>query len=177
MPALLALLPTILPFMGDILTRILGDPNKAKELELAIINWAAQQDKGQLEVNKAEAESDSLFKGGWRPFIGWGCGIVLIYEYGGHQVLNWAGNVIAWFAVVIGAIVGVDMSTHLATFPQLPGIGQAIGRDGQLWEILMGMLGLGGLRTYEKVRGVASIISVGGTSPSVKLGKSLEGAR
>lgn len=168
------LLPVLLPFLGDILTRLLGDPNKAKELELAVIKWAAEQDKGQLEVNREEAKHASLFVAGWRPFVGWGCGIAVIYEFGGRQVLNWAGEVIAWSALGIAPMLGLDVTAKLAAFPVLPSIGRT---DGVLWELLFGLLGLGGLRTFEKVKGVAGVVSVGGTSPTVNLGNALKGAR
>jgi hypothetical protein len=85
----------------------------------------------QIEVNKAEAASGSLFKGGWRPFIGWVCGGAFAY----HFVLQ---------PVIVFAVLtaGVDL-------PPLPEFDMA-----SLMTVMMGMLGLGGLRTYEKQRGI-----------------------
>ena len=86
----------------------------------------------QIEVNKAEAASGSIFKGGWRPFIGWVCGGAFAY----HFVLQ--------PVIVFGVLTaGVDL-------PPLPEFDMA-----SLMTVMMGMLGLGGLRTYEKQKGIA----------------------
>ena len=88
--------------------------------------------KGQLEINKAEAASGSVFKGGWRPFIGWVCGVAFAY----HFVLQ--------PLIVFGVTAaGVDI-------PALPEFDM-----GSLMTVMMGMLGLGGLRSYEKKQGLA----------------------
>jgi len=85
----------------------------------------------QIEVNKAEAASGSIFKGGWRPFIGWVCGGAFAY----HFVLQ--------PLIVFGVLTaGVDL-------PPLPEFDMA-----SLMTVMMGMLGLGGLRTYEKQKGI-----------------------
>jgi len=85
----------------------------------------------QIEVNKAEAASGSLFKGGWRPFIGWVCGGAFAY----HFVLQ--------PVIVFGVLTaGIDL-------PPLPEFDMA-----SLMTVMMGMLGLGGLRTYEKQKGI-----------------------
>jgi hypothetical protein len=86
----------------------------------------------QIEVNKAEAASGSIFKGGWRPFIGWVCGGAFAY----HFVLQ---------PVIVFAVLaaGVDL-------PPLPEFDMA-----SLMTVMMGMLGLGGLRTYEKQKGLS----------------------
>jgi hypothetical protein len=86
----------------------------------------------QIEVNKAEASSGSLFKGGWRPFIGWVCGGAFAY----HFVLQ--------PVIVFGVLTaGIDL-------PPLPEFDMA-----SLMTVMMGMLGLGGLRTYEKQKGLS----------------------
>jgi hypothetical protein len=86
----------------------------------------------QIEVNKAEASSGSLFKGGWRPFIGWVCGGAFAY----HFVLQ--------PVIVFGVLTaGIDL-------PPLPEFDMA-----SLMTVMMGMLGLGGLRTYEKQKGIS----------------------
>jgi hypothetical protein len=87
--------------------------------------------QGQLDVNRAEASSPSAFTSGWRPAIGWVCAAALACQYIARPLLQWAG-------IVTG---------H--AWPALPGI------DGNLWELMLGMLGLGGLRTFEKTKGVA----------------------
>jgi hypothetical protein len=105
-------------------------PDKTEQ-EKAQLAAAVQLVQGQLAVNQAEAGSASVFVAGWRPFIGWVCGTALAYTYIGYPLLLWAGA--AWF----------------------PGIKPPVlGNDGMLYELLLGMLGLGGLRTFEKVKGV-----------------------
>ncbi len=85
----------------------------------------------QIEVNKAEAASGSVFKGGWRPAVGWVCASAFAY----HFVLQ----PILLFAV---ALTG----TELPTLPEFD--------MSTLLPVLGGMLGIGGLRTYEKKKGL-----------------------
>jgi len=85
----------------------------------------------QVEVNKMEAQHRSLFVAGWRPFIGWTCGIALAY----HFVLN--------------PLIMFGVSWAGVEIPELPEFDV-----GSLMTVLMGMLGLGGLRTFEKVKKV-----------------------
>jgi len=87
--------------------------------------------KGQLEINKVEAQHKSIFVSGWRPFIGWTCGIALCW----HFVLQ---PVTLFVCTYIGLII-----------PELPSFDM-----GSLMTILGGLLGLGGLRTYEKQKGL-----------------------
>ena len=86
----------------------------------------------QIEVNKAEAASGSLFKGGWRPFIGWVCGIAFAYHF-----------VIQPLIIFSVAVYGVDI-------PELPEFEMST-----LLTVLGGLLGLGTLRTYEKSKGLS----------------------
>lgn len=88
--------------------------------------------QGQLEINKQEAQHASIFVAGWRPGIGWICGIALGWNFIIQPIVSW------------GAFVyGVDLDG----MPTLD--------TNELTTILLGMLGLGGLRTYEKRLGVA----------------------
>jgi len=78
--SLLALLPTI----GKVLDKVIPDKNarQAAQFALEAADQKGELDLllGQLEVNKVEAASDSLFVAGWRPFIGWVCGVGLMYN-------------------------------------------------------------------------------------------------
>jgi len=85
----------------------------------------------QIEVNKAEAASGSIFKGGWRPAIGWVCASAFAYHFVLQPVI-----------VFIVLAAGVEL-------PPLPEFDMA-----SLMTVMMGMLGLGGLRTYEKQKGI-----------------------
>lgn len=105
---------------------------KLKDQELEIIRLAAQADAGQVEVNKAEATSSSLFVSGWRPFVGWVCGASFAYFYVIQPFLSFA------FAAV----------GHPLVLPKVD--------FGEMSAVLFGMLGLGGMRSWEKSKGVAS---------------------
>ena len=87
--------------------------------------------KGQLEINKAEAASGSVFKGGWRPFIGWVCGIAFAYHF------------------VLQPLIVFGVTAAGVEIPELPSFDM-----GSLMTVMMGMLGLGGLRSYEKKQGL-----------------------
>ena len=117
----------ISPITG-LLDKVITDKDQAAKLahEIATMSERHAQElaKGQLEVNKAEAETGSLFIGGWRPFVGWICGLGLLYNVIIAQILG------IWFTVP-----EVDASL--------------------LTPVLMGMLGIGAMRSYEKKSGVA----------------------
>jgi len=116
--------------------KFIPDRNKraeAKEqLESQMLVAMTSLVQGQLEINKQEAQHASIFVAGWRPGIGWICGIALGWNFILQPIASWAAFV-----------SGVD----LAGMPTLD--------TAQLTTILLGMLGLGGLRTYEKRLGVA----------------------
>jgi hypothetical protein len=114
---------------GTVINKIWPDKSEAEKQQLAA---AVQLVQGQLDINKAEAASGSVFIGGWRPAIGWVCAVALACQYIARPLLVWAG-------IVTG---------H--NWPMLPGL------DDNLWELMLGMLGMGGLRTLEKVKGVAA---------------------
>lgn len=134
-PALISLLP-------GILDKILPDPGAASDAKLKLMELAQKGELaaldaemklalGQLEVNKTEAASGSLFTGGWRPAIGWICAAGLGYEFLISPLLPW--------------LLSAAMGRTLPPLPDLP--------TETLMTLLFGMLGLGGLRTLEKVKG------------------------
>lgn len=119
-------------------------PNKQErekaqqEFELALVTHQTEllkvlqaSDQAQAETNKAEAAHQSLFVAGWRPFVGWVGGLAFAWMYLGQPIANWA---------IVAFNLGV-------TVPMIP--------TENMMELLMGMLGLGGLRTFEKIKGVA----------------------
>lgn len=114
---------------GNVISKIWPDKSAQEQQQLAAAVALVQ---GQLDVNKAEAASPSPWTSGWRPAIGWVCAAALAAQYIARPMLAWGG-------IVAG---------H--PFPALPGI------DDNLWQLMLGMLGLGGLRSFEKVKGVAS---------------------
>jgi len=121
--------------VSGILDKVIPDADKKAKLahELATMadTHAQQALLAQLEINKAEAASGSVFKGGWRPFVGWVCGVALLY----HFILS----PLILFGVTL---TGIEI-------PPIPEFDM-----GSLMTVLMGMLGLGGLRTYEKQKGI-----------------------
>lgn len=123
------------PLMNGVL-RLIPDKNKraeAKEqFEGQILIAMTSLVAGQIAINLKEAEHGSVFVAGWRPFIGWTCGSGLAWSF-----------VIAPMIRVIAWAFGVDVSD----MPVLD--------VGPLLTLVLGMLGLGGLRTYEKKIGVA----------------------
>lgn len=105
----------------------------AHDLATMAERHAQELAKGQLEINKAEAASGSIFKGGWRPFIGWVCGAAFAYHF------------------ILQPIIVFGVTVAGVTIPELPEFDM-----GTLMPVLMGMLGLGGLRTVEKLQGKSS---------------------
>lgn len=134
--------PTLIPLLGNLLDKFFPDPAAANDAKLKLMQMAqtgelAQLDAdlklatGQIEVNKAEAASNSLFVSGWRPFIGWTCGAAFAFKFIGGPLI-----------VVLSSYAG-----HPVTLPEFDFT--------EMSTILLGMLGLGGLRTVEKVKKVA----------------------
>lgn len=106
-------------------------PDKSEQ-ERAQLAAALQLVQGQLDINKTEAASSSVFVAGWRPAIGWVCGAAFAWNWVGLPMANFAA---AWLAHPM-SLAPADMSEMLP--------------------VLMGMLGLGALRSFEKVKGVAA---------------------
>lgn len=104
----------------------------AHEIATMAERHAQERALAQIEVNKTEAASRNPFVAGWRPFIGWTCGVALAWHF-----------VLAPFLMFIAAWVGFDV-------PRLP----VFDMD-NLMTVLLGMLGLGGLRSFEKVKGIS----------------------
>lgn len=90
-------------------------------------------DMAQIEINKEEAKSSSMFVSGWRPFIGWGCGIAFIYSALIEPVCRF---------------ISMTVFMYNGDFP-------IINTDLTM-QVMLGMLGLGAMRSYEKKSGVAS---------------------
>ena len=125
---------TVLDIGGKILDRVIPDTNareKAKQdLEKAINDQDFQIVLAQLAVNAKEAESENIFKSGWRPFVGWTCGVAFALHFVGIPLCN-----------VI--LVGISYKAIVIPFDM-----------GTLMTVLGGLLGLGGMRTYEKINAV-----------------------
>lgn len=114
-----------------VLNKFIPDPAAKlaaeQELRVALLSW----DNAQSAINAAEAGNQSIFVAGWRPWIGWCCGAALFYSYLLVPLVMWGSF-----------LVGHPL-------PKPPVL------NDHLWELMTGMLGLGGLRTYEKIKGIA----------------------
>ena len=105
---------------------------RAKEaLEKELVDAANSVMLAQTEINAAEAQHKSIFVAGWRPFIGWVCGVGIAWAMVVQPVAQWA--MIAWGD-------GTELPTIDTSY---------------LMELVTAMLGMSGLRTFEKMRGVA----------------------
>lgn len=112
-----------------------------KKLEASLV-------QGQLEVNKAEARHGSLFVAGWRPFIGWVGGLALAYQFLLYPILIWIwalGQAQGW----IPCYINPQQVTGDCTFTTPP-----VFDAGPLFAIVTGMLGIGGMRSFDKVKNV-----------------------
>lgn len=101
--------------------------------DLEELRLASAETIAQIEVNKIEAASSSIFVSGWRPFIGWVCGSALAYGFILEPLLRFLSKVLFSYD---GEFPVINLTA--------------------LDSILMGMIGLGSLRTIERVRGVAN---------------------
>ena len=130
MSGLLGLATALISPFTELAGKFIEDKDKAAQLAYQMSRMAEDNAQeammGQLAVNKAEAESGSVWKGGWRPFVGWTCGLALFNNF-----------VVAPYLILFGLPLAVlDLSVMLP--------------------VLLGMLGLAGIRGAEKWRGVAA---------------------
>ncbi len=127
---LLGLLGPILSKLTDLIPDPEARAKAAAEAQAQLLQVLTTADQQQSDTNKVEAASGSVFVAGWRPFIGWVCGSGLAYSF-------------------IVAPLGTGLASMFAakvTFPPLD--------TATLMELLLGMLGMGGMRTFEKLNGV-----------------------
>jgi uncharacterized membrane protein len=116
--------------ISNILDKFVADKDLKQKLEHELKTELHRANMAQIEVNKVEAQHRTVFVAGWRPFTGWVCATALAYHFIIEPVLVFF---LSWYGVEI----------------QLPQFDM-----GSLLTVLMGMLGLGGLRTYEKKQGL-----------------------
>lgn len=135
-----AIIGAALPFISNALDKFFTDKDERakaeEEVQQALVEALSKTNEGQLLVNKTEAQHRSVWVAGWRPFIGWVCGIGLAYKYLLQPLLQTLVD-------MVSVMAGIEPFT--VSVPQ--------GWD-ELFTLLMGLLGLGTLRTYEKKLGV-----------------------
>lgn len=124
-----------------IINKFVPDPNQAAQAQLEMLKIkqadnfknlevALQEKQMQADINREEAKSDSRFVAGWRPFVGWVCGVGFSLQVVVFPLLSF-----------VLAMIG-----HPLTMPEMP--------IEVLVTTLFGLLGLGGLRTWEKKAGL-----------------------
>ena len=133
---MIGLISAVLPSVMDVAGRFLPEDKEKRaaaerEIEAQLTTHLAKIDLAQLDINKTEAAHRSIFVAGWRPFIGWSCGLAMCLNF---LIFPLASFVLA-------------QTGHLVELPNLDMT--------QMMPVLMGMLGLGGLRTVEKIKQVS----------------------
>jgi len=116
--------------IGNVLDALFTSDEERLDKQAMLARIAQQPALVQAEINRVEAAHKSVFVAGWRPFIGWVCGIALFYNF----VLR---DVLLWLAALTGAQNLAPPALQLDV----------------LTTILYALLGLGGLRTFEKIQG------------------------
>ena len=128
----MSLVATLIGPVTGLLDKFIEDKDQKAMLahKIATMSEEHHQDlmKAQIEVNKVEASNSNLFVSGWRPFIGWTCGLGM---FGNFITIPFANFVLALLEITI-VIPLVPLETMMP--------------------VLMGMLGLGAMRSYEKTR-------------------------
>ena len=122
----LPLIGDIIDAVGDLVSEAIPDPDKKREVALEMERIRLEYTKAQTEVNKEEAKHGSIFVAGWRPFVGWVCGAGLLTQ----------AIVLPLISAIWGLTYQLDTELLIMT--------------------LGGMLGLGGMRTFEKVKQVST---------------------
>ena len=121
--------------VSDILDKVIEDKDQkarlAHEIATMAERHAQELARGQIEINKEEAKSRNIFIAGWRPFVGWTCGLALFWHFLGLPVTLF---ITGWFNLQHPPLPEFDMQS--------------------LMTVLLGMLGLGGMRTFEKFKGI-----------------------
>jgi len=110
--------------VASLLSEFITDKDELNRITAELSTLASRQVHellmGQIEINKIEASSEKWWKAGWRPFVGWMCGMAMAFNY----------MVVPILGIWVTDIPVLDITT--------------------MFPVLMGMLGLGGLRTVEK---------------------------
>lgn len=127
------LLAPLLEFGKDILGRFFPNEEERRKAEADFLQMAMdgelKQVIAQLQINAVEAAHPSIFVAGWRPFFGWSGGVGFIYSVMAQPMLSWYSAIKGW---PVPPTLNIDL----------------------LWVVITGMLGIGGMRTWEKNKGL-----------------------
>ena len=121
----------VIEVADKVLGKFIPDKNLKMKLQKEMTMAFHDANLAQIQLNKQEAAHKNIFVAGCRPFVGWTCGVALAYHFVVSPIIE---------TILIATGVAIDLPSF---------------EFSQLSSILMGMLGLGGLRTYEKMKGVS----------------------
>lgn len=128
------LIAPLLEFGKGIIDRFIPNETEKQKAELDMVKLMAagsmQQVMAQLQINLAEAQSPRLWVSGWRPYFGWVGGTAFMY-------VGLLKPLLSWLSLIKGWPVPPDVDTEF------------------LWVVVSGLLGIGTLRTVDKVKGVS----------------------
>jgi len=128
------LIGPVLELGRSIIGRLFPDPAEKAKAELELLKMTQEGDLklvlAQLEINAREAQHASIFVAGWRPFFGWSSGVGFVYATIGQPIVAWASQIKGW---PVPPDINVDL----------------------LWVVVTGLLGLGTMRSVEKVKRTA----------------------
>lgn len=116
--------------VADVIDRFVETSEEKKAAEILLMKVQQEPDKWQTEINKIEAGHRSMFVAGWRPFIGWNCGVGLSFHFIIFPILEWVTKL-------------MDKAVEA---PQL--------ETGALISLVLALLGLSATRSYEKKQGL-----------------------
>ena len=130
-----ALIPQLLPILATVVDKTVPDKVQKSvamlELEKALIDNADKINLETIKTNQIEAGHKSIWVAGWRPAIGWSCSLGIAWLFIGHPVATWVAQMLGYTGMVMPTI-----DTEI------------------LLELTLAMLGMAGLRTFEKIKGV-----------------------
>jgi hypothetical protein len=115
--------------LGNVFDQLFTSDEERAQAQIVLTKIAQQPHLLQAEINKVEAAHRSIFVAGWRPFIGWICGLGILWAFIGHPLFEW-----------VVALKSLDV------------VPPSIDTD-HLLELVLALLGLGALRTAEKLTG------------------------
>ena len=121
------------------------DPTELAKISLELSKLEHLANSGQIEINKIEAAHKNLFVAGWRPFIGWVCGIAIAYAFVIQPLIEWT-------VAIYG--ISMDIADGAGGFTTVPLETPKLNVE-TLYQLVLAMLGMATLRTYEKSQNIA----------------------
>jgi hypothetical protein len=127
----MSLPPVLLPFISTVVNKIFPNAEDAQKAQAELLKLAQQSDFKQMEINLAQSTSDNVFISGARPCIMWVCAFIFGYNY---------------LLQPLFIFILTLFDKQITTLP--------VFKIDEILPVLLGMLGLGGLRTFEKIKGI-----------------------